>query len=1666
MLQSDQDNLHNASGVAWAATDNNGSPIVFADGGEKQERRRSSGVGNHTPPTDVSQIDSSLEKVLREAETQARAKAGQPNGKENSAASPPVGPPQDERDGIVQATASPLQSGGADAPDRMAFDTPPPDELPSTSGGVVTITDKEMSLSNYLTEELCEAYSKSGFKGKLYKWQAECLNVSGVLSGRSIIYSAPTSGGKTLVAEILMLKRIIASKRQAMLVLPFVALCEEKANHLETLTDVLGKEVYRLYGHHKMGRTLPGSEYGIIVCTIEKANALVTRMIEEQNIQENLCAIVIDELHMIGDSNRGHILELMLSKVKHASQSNLSGDVQLPTQERIQFVGMSATLPNVEGMATWLEAELFMCDHRPVPLRHMICSGGVLKDEKLQEIRKVERHPKIREKTTLFEMDAVCSLAWETLAEGHSVLVFCPTKKECMMTAQKLAKQLEIEASKDIMDVRESIAYEMEQVSKRQDLLTCIRMGVGYHHGDLSPEERSGVERAYRKGACKVLAATSTLAAGVNLPARRVIFRHPYTFESTSTGLAKVLLPTTKYKQMAGRAGRAGIDTFGEAILVCTTEYGENRVQDILNGEDTPVRSCLSENGQGLRRSMLEAICSGLVKSPDDVIYYLKCTLLCWTEEMELVAEIARKALEWLCKNRCARWLEKENVYEPTTLGKALGFSGLDPKEGLLAHRDIRNARKCLILENDLHLLYLISPVIPPFKMGDGYGKWEKLVDVWSASRSSDHLIFEAVGLDHSFMNKVSSRGSHAEEEEEKRRKATRLYSALILRDLVREVEPMEISKSFGVTVSQVHVLQELTVVMASMTIVMCQRLGWGDMEALMDKFQSRISFGVQSDVLGLAEIPGLKPHKARILYKSGLRSPEDVVHAGSIEQIAKILFDGSSQRQTKDKRKRGLAFSVERKCAKRILSGAQDLMQKKAKELEKQALMYKSIKKDPLFSLTPTQNEKGLREIKTVEDLRALQERIAQCKRVSFLLHISRRHSAHQELLGVALGLSQRSVVYLPLSQLKRDHLADVSVEFQDMAWRVFLSNVLDNDGVEKATWGLKEQIKTIRRVCTVRETPWEGGKGLHRCFDLRIAAWLLKPDSNIFSDSLTNEIKCWDQLETLLKEMSQCNGSVYACVIQGYVARGVGTFTYTCRNAACLFDLADPLLMHLEKEDLLDCFNEIEMPLVPVLVQMETVGVPFNSKIYAAAIPALTDKLRALSKKAYASASLPGQRPHSFDLNSPSAISNVLFQRLRLPPPPGSESKKSGGLRVTYSTRKEVLQQLSSIHDLPGIILEHRQLSKLLNTMQKALPEYERMSSSQIAVSCSMASSGGKMVNMTRIKGTFLQTTSESGRLHMDEPNLQCVPNPKDINLASQQILGPGEAKAPKGEGEGATTLNVNVRSAFQTIDDYVVLSTDYAQLELRLMAHFSKDEVLLASIRSGQDLFVQIAAKWQGVDESAVTPEMRTKAKRLCYGILYGMGAERLAGELKCDMAKAREQAEAFKRCLRGVDKWKEQVNAMVMREGHIQTLGGRKRFFKELAPPALTGQKKKMKEVSVEQKCAALRQAVNTTCQGSASDIMKRAMVNIQRRVSASPQLRERCHMILEIHDELLFEIRRTCLDEAALLIKHEMETAWPGLDVPLEVRIKVGTSWGNGRDFEPKLQGAQRGGRNE
>ncbi|XP_056266313.1 DNA polymerase theta isoform X3 [Pseudoliparis swirei] len=754
----------------------------------------------------------------------------------------------------------------------------------------------KLLLSNWgLPKPVLERYQKHGVT-HMFEWQAQCLAAGQALQGGNLVYSAPTSAGKTLVSELLMLKRVLETKRKALFILPFVSVAKEKMHYFQS---VFGEAGIRVEGY--IGSTSAAGGFAaldVAVCTIEKANSLINRLIEEDSMGL-LGMVVVDELHMVGDSGRGYLLELLLTKIRYIAQKqNATGSLS----EGVQIVGMSATLPNLGLLASWLGAELYQTDYRPVPLQEHLKVGCNIYDKSLAVVRRFT--PALHVKG---DDDHIVSLCYETVREGRSVLLFCPSKIWCEKLVDSIAREFynlrhterraEAEPEPVSLD-RDGLVDVVAQLRRTPAgldpvLKRTVPWGVAFHHAGLTFDERDVLEGAFRQGTVRVLAATSTLSSGVNLPARRVIIRTP-TFNGH-------LLDPFTYKQMAGRAGRKGVDTLGESVLVCKEAERQKGIS-LLKGALQPISSCLvRREGEGVTTSMLRAILEiivgGVASTPQDVRSYALCSLLAASikcdGKKESSEETNRGAIE-----ACVEWLmenefisiqrdEQEERYRPTQLGAATLSSSLSPPEALGIFADLQRAMKGFVLENDLHILYLITPLYAEWTTID----WYQFFCLWEQLSSSMKRVAELVGVQEGFLARSVGGKLVAKTEKQRRQMAIhkRFFTTLVLQDLVNEVPLGTVASKYNCNRGQLQSLQQSASTYAGMVTVFCKRLGWHNMELLLSQYQTRLSFGVQRELVDLVRVSLLNATRARALYAQGLCTVAELARA-TLADVEKAL--------------------------------------------------------------------------------------------------------------------------------------------------------------------------------------------------------------------------------------------------------------------------------------------------------------------------------------------------------------------------------------------------------------------------------------------------------------------------------------------------------------------------------------------------------------------------------------------------------------------------------------------------------------------------------------------------------------------------------------------------------------------------------------------------------
>ena len=481
---------------------------------------------------------------------------------------------------------------------------------------------------------------------------------------------------------------------------------------------------------------------------------------------------------------------------------------------------------------------------------------------------------------------------------------------------------------------------------------------------------------------------------------------------------------------------------------------------------------------------------------------------------------------------------------------------------------------------------------------------------------------------------------------------------------------------------------------------------------------------------------------------------------------------------------------------------------------------------------------------------------------------------------------------------------------------------------------------------------------------WDTMVAAWLLEPERSSYSLESLAAGKLG--LETISFDSIVPKGSTFADLTLDQAV------PYAAEDADLTWQLYQLFKPRLEQTNLLKLFLELEMPVLPVLAQMELQGIHIEGRELEDYGRELAQEIAGIQAEIY---EIVG---HEFNIASTKQLQQVLFEERGLPT---GKKTKSG-----YSTDTSVLETLAALDVVPRKILEFRAKSKLLSTYVETLPK--------------MADSQG------RIHTSFVQTGTATGRFSSRDPNLQNI---------------------PVRDEEGR-----RIRAAFTATPGKVLISADYSQIELVLLAHLSQDEGLCSAFNQGVDVHKATAALIFGVPAQEVTAEMRRTAKTINFGVMYGMSAFRLSNELGIPRGQAQGFIEKYFATYAGISQFKEDMISQAEEKGFVETLMGRRRYI-----PAINSRNKL-------EKSGAERIAVNTPIQGSAADIVKKAMLavtDLLKKESCSAQL------LLQVHDELIFECDQGEADTAAALIRQGMESV-VDLRVPLKVSVEIGPRWGD------------------
>jgi DNA polymerase-1 len=599
--------------------------------------------------------------------------------------------------------------------------------------------------------------------------------------------------------------------------------------------------------------------------------------------------------------------------------------------------------------------------------------------------------------------------------------------------------------------------------------------------------------------------------------------------------------------------------------------------------------------------------------------------------------------------------------------------------------------------------------------------------------------------------------------------------------------------------------------------------------------------------------------------------------------------------------------------------------------------------------------------EVRVVDSETSLQDlaaRLGTARAISFDTETTSTDPMRADLVGISLAVQEGEGYYIPVGhldgggpQLPMPRVFDV------------LRGPLTDPQIEKIGHNIKYDLISLLRN-GLRVSPLS--------FDTMIAEWLVNPASR----NLSLKNLAWIRLQAEMTHIEELIGKGKNQINMAGVPIAAAA-AYAAADAETTLRLVPQLKEDLAAGNCQQLLDDLEMPLVSVLADMEMAGVALDVPFFQTMAEELRLRLADIEMHIFEAVGT------SFNLNSPQQLSNILFDRLRLEPPDRRKKTSSGH----FSTSADILDELRGQHPVLDWILEYRELAKLKSTYVDALP---------------------LQINPLtgRVHTSYNQTGSVTGRLASSEPNLQNIPT--------------------------RTDLGRRVRHGFIAGEGFVLLSVDYSQIELCLVAHMAQDESMLDAFRAGQDIHTATAAAIYNVAIESVSKEQRRHAKAINFGLIYGMSPFGLHRSTGLTLAESENFSRAYFRQFPGVKQYLDNMRRQAAQVGHVETLLGRRRYF-----PGLKNQ------TNPNMRNREEREAINAPIQGTAADIIKIAMIRIN---GALENAGLHCRMLLQVHDELVMECTRSELIDTARVVQEVMESAYP-LAIPLSTEARCGHNWG-------------------
>ncbi len=681
-----------------------------------------------------------------------------------------------------------------------------------------------------IDKRVIDTLAKNGFVD-LYPPQAEALPIA--VSGKNLIAAVPTASGKSLIGFIPAVNTVLRDKGRVLYIVPLKALASEKKEDLDKFSE-LGIKVMMSSGDLDSddGRL---ADADIIVATSEKADSM---MRHGSRWMDDVSLVIADEIHLIHDPSRGPTLEIILTKL-------------LRKNKNMQIIALSATISNAGDLAEWLNAELVTGSWRPIPLKEGVYFDGEITFDDLSSIEVPQ------------SKDNIWDMMEQTVADGGQCMIFVNTRRSSESLAVKYSDKMKAFAGKALSDKeRDILEGDAEATSVGRKLSACVRCGMAFHNAGLTYKQRKYVEDNFRNGSIRCIVATPTLAAGINLPARRVIVRDTHRFESNA---GNVPISVMEVKQMCGRAGRPGYDPYGEAVLVGKSQRDFDRLMEDYIMHDTERLTSKLGNEMVLRSHILGIIATGDADTEDGIVDFMRSTFFGNTSQMYGIESVVESVVDFLEKEEMVK--REGDILRILPFGKRISDLYIDPKSAVILRDAVRK-----IKEDTPDLMILHAAASTPDVMGlyPKKSDQDRLSDV--EARYGGRFLVEEPDDNDIMMYEMF---------------LSSLKVAVLLEDWISEISEEEITLSMGIGPGDIRSRVDMTDwLLYSMNEV--AYIFKPEATKKIRPLLTRVRYGVKEELLGLVSFRGVGRARARVLYDHGIHSKSDVISV-DIEFLSKL---------------------------------------------------------------------------------------------------------------------------------------------------------------------------------------------------------------------------------------------------------------------------------------------------------------------------------------------------------------------------------------------------------------------------------------------------------------------------------------------------------------------------------------------------------------------------------------------------------------------------------------------------------------------------------------------------------------------------------------------------------------------------------------------------------